>query len=527
MHYSLIYEQANIPNSKIMRTPHQVLKHIPSKFLTLKFRLMALITISLLIVVGGPLFFLVHQLDKNYDEYTRNLIETTSNLAYQSIYTGMLTNDKKSIQTYLEVLSLEPSIRSLRIVDTLGTIDYSTNKKEVGKTIAEFEHPLQFSPIIQEEQELFYKGKDSYYHLHPIYIEKECLKCHQNTNKAIAFMDVEIWMLQSTELYSSIRELTIFSMILIVIILWIVLNFLYQGQIESRLNIIMNGFNQLAKGNLDFKIKMPGRHELAILAQKFNKTVEKLRAAKNKENQYVQESLERADRLVTLGEVATEIAHEVNNPASIILSRAEILKDELDEINCDATTLEDIDIIINQTKKIAEITRNILHYARKLPQKYSNHDLNDIVQQSIKILEPRIKKKRVQVIFRPYKTRAPILANANQLEQVFCNLINNSLDVLPQGEGKIEIDILSEVQNSKQTNYKIFFRDNGPGIPEEYRQQIFSPFFTTKGAGKGTGLGLFIVKNIVTNHRGMIYIPENQSKGTTFIIELGTNGTKN
>ncbi|NIV98547.1 hypothetical protein GWN26_05130, partial [Candidatus Saccharibacteria bacterium] len=94
-------------------------------------------------------------------------------------------------------------------------------------------------------------------------------------------------------------------------------------QIEARLKKIIYGFNELARGNFNFKIKMPGRHELAMLSEKFNQTTEKLQEAKSREEQFMQENLQRADRLVTLGEVAAEIAHEVNNPAGIILTRAE------------------------------------------------------------------------------------------------------------------------------------------------------------------------------------------------------------
>ena len=122
------------------------------------------------------------------------------------------------------------------------------------------------------------------------------------------------------------------------------MNFLYQSQIESRLLKILNGFDELAKGNFKSKIQMSGRHELAKLAEKFNDTVEKLKGARKKEEQFYQEKLERADRLITLGEVAAEIAHEVNNPAGIILTRAELIKDEMEE-NCpDCPAKDDLNI---------------------------------------------------------------------------------------------------------------------------------------------------------------------------------------
>ena len=265
---------------------------------------------------------------------------------------------------------------------------------------------------------------------------------------------------------------------------------------------------------------MPGRHELAMLAQEFNETVSKLKTAKENEDQLVQENLERADRLVTLGEVAAEIAHEVNNPASILLVRAEYIKGELIDEKSPAKYLDDINIIIQQTKKIAEITRNILHYARKLPQTFADTDLNEVIQQSIDILRPRISKKEAVVKF--WKDKNPVIVKGNptQLEQVFCNLINNSVDLFANEDGEISITIEPKVKDQVLEKYQITYHDNGPGVPIGYRDKIFSPFFTTKKDGRGTGLGLFISRNIITNHNGTMYLSNEHNSGATFIIEL-------
>jgi C4-dicarboxylate-specific signal transduction histidine kinase len=228
--------------------------------------------------------------------------------------------------------------------------------------------------------------------------------------------------------------------------------------------------------------------------------------------------LERADRLVTLGEVVAEIAHEVNNPASIILARAEFLKDEIESCSNEENLVNDLDIIIQQTERIAETTRSILHYARKLPHTFTETDLNQVIKRSIKILEPRIHKIRAHVDFRPLATPANVKGNSVQLEQVFCNLINNSLDVIPRGNG--QIDIAVNVSPDDSRSYRVSFQDNGPGVQEDIRDQIFAPFFTTKQNGKGTGLGLYIVRNIISYHQGKIHL-SNENNGATFIIELG------
>jgi signal transduction histidine kinase len=509
-----------------------IISHLPifkqrlfAKFSTLKFRMMLLITLVLLIVVGGPLYFLVYQLDKNYHEFSINMIETTSQAVYQSVFEGFLQNDRESIQRNLELLTVEPNIQSLRIFRPDGKIIYSSNPVEVNKSIYELTDDILINPRTGSgEQETFVKEGNLYSHHHPIYLQKECLPCHADRESPIAIMDVHVGLSQSEYIYSSSKRLTIISAILIVVILWIILNFLYEGQIESRLQKIISGFKDLALGNLNTNVQMSGRHEIAQLAEEFNQTVNKLKQAKERENQFMQENLERADRLVTLGEVAAEIAHEVNNPASIILSRAEFLKDEMENNPGNGKHIDDMNIIIQQTERIAETTRSILHYARKLPHTFSEMDLNQVIQGSVKILEPRINKVKARVDFRSLITPATIKGNSIQLEQVFCNLINNSLDVLPSGNGQILIEVRASGENSQ--GYQVIFEDNGPGVPEEIRDHIFAPFYTTKKNGKGTGLGLYIVRNIVSYHQGKVYLSPRNGKGAAFIIELGATNAK-
>lgn len=493
---------------------------ISERFHSLKFRLMALITLILLIVVGFPLGFFVYQLDKNYNEFSINMIETTSQVVYQFIYDAMMKNDSTAIQKNIKILALDPSIKLVRLLRPSGKILYSSQTEEVNRNISEFSNGFVSSINDKRVIESFQKIDNIYSHHHPVYVQKECTPCHNNQGSLIAILDVQAGFTSSEHIYSTSKNLAIFGGLFIIVILWILLNLLYQSQVESRLKTIISGFQNLAGGNFNFKIKMTGKHELAHLAKKFNQMVDNLKNARSKEDQFFQEKLERADRLVTLGEVAAEIAHEVNNPAGIILTRAEILKEEMQDNISGVNYLEDLEMIIKQTEKIAETTRSILHYSRKLPQTFSVTDLNEIIKHSMKILGPRIKKSKVDIKLNIPSKPTLLWANNHQLEQVFCNLINNSLDFVQQGEGKIRIGINTIDYDKKTARYRIEYQDNGPGIPEEYKKQIFTPFFTTKENGKGTGLGLFIVKNIIANHKGTIKLEQNHKSGARFVIEL-------
>lgn len=489
------------------------------KFRSLKFRLMFLISIALLLVVGIPVFFFVQQLDENYQEFSTNMIETTSQVVYQFIYDGMIKNDSTIIQKNVELLALDPSISLVRLYRPDGHIIYSSNRSEIEQNVKKLDR-FYFSVEETGEKELFFRHDEGYSHHHLVRVEQECTPCHTNPGKLIAILDVHARFTSSEQIYSTSKNLAIFGGLVIVVILWIFLNLIYQSQIESRLHLMMTSFEKLSAGNFQFKLKMPGKDELALLAEKFNEMVEKINTARQKEEQFFQEKLQRADRLVTLGEVAAEIAHEVNNPAGIILTRAEFLREEMKESLPSSGYLEDLEIIIQQTQKIADTTRTILHYSRKLPHDFSRTDVSKVIKHSVKILEPRIKKCKVNVKVHFPESPAIIWGNSNQLEQVFCNLINNSLDFVQPELGEISVNVKESTNGNRKKGYKIQYQDNGPGIPQEYRDLIFSPFFTTKDSEKGTGLGLFITRNIISHHKGTIFLEPGQTAGVRFVIEL-------
>lgn len=522
------FPEINVSNDS--RESDESLSHppfFPRVFFSLKYRLMMLITVSLLLVVGGPLVYLSQLFDRNFEDFSVEMIETASNAVYQSIFEGFMRNDSRHIQQNLQILATDPAIELIRIYDNNGTIIYSSQPDEISQTIYDIRNADSVRIIPTPDEGLFINFGDHYSHQHPIEAQEACLPCHQNTGEIMGTIDVQIDLSRSRMLMERSKKLTLASGIVIIVILWIVLSVLYRGQIEARLSKIVKGFQELARGNMNYHIEMMGQNELSELGRHFNQTVDKLRQAHDMEKQFIQENLERADRLVTLGEVAAEIAHEVNNPAGIILIRAELIRDDLAARGMPPEILEDMDSIVRQTERIAETTKNILHYARKRPHTDQNVDLNEVITQAIKVLQPRIKKRQV-VVKLDNRIPEPIISgDFSQLEQVFCNLINNCLDAVPPHKGEINIEIFRPDNQEADSSICISFTDNGPGIPPEIRKHIFAPFYTTKKDGKGTGLGLFIVRNIITNHGGKIYLASPQPpKGTCFMIELGVGNGK-
>jgi PAS domain S-box-containing protein len=227
----------------------------------------------------------------------------------------------------------------------------------------------------------------------------------------------------------------------------------------------------------------------------------------------MEEQLIMQDRLASIGQLTSGVAREINNPlTSIVGFSSLLLKRELPE-----DVKQDVASINEEAKRIAYIVKNLLTFARKQPQEKQPMNINECI---LKVLELRDYEQRVNNIqvnthFAP--TLPQIMGNDSQLLQVFFNVVINAEYFMLQAHKKGSLTVRTEkVENTVRAS----FADDGPGIPREDLRQLFSPFFTTKEAGKGTGLSLSISLGIITEHGGRIWAESEPGKGTTFIIEL-------
>lgn len=224
-----------------------------------------------------------------------------------------------------------------------------------------------------------------------------------------------------------------------------------------------------------------------------------------------QKLLEQTQRLVTLGQMAAGVAHEINNPLNAIVGMAELLLDSLpDEANRSLAQT-----ICEQALRIGRITRSLLTFARPCPQELVPIDLNQLVQEVIALVAYRLRSENISVQLQLRDPLPFIMGDPTQLQQVLLNLINNAYDAMAgQRGGRLTIQT-----DTDGTMVILVVDDTGPGIPNGHLPHLFDPFFTTKPVGKGTGLGLAIAYGIITGHGGRIRA-ENRPEGARFIVEL-------
>jgi signal transduction histidine kinase len=214
-----------------------------------------------------------------------------------------------------------------------------------------------------------------------------------------------------------------------------------------------------------------------------------------------------ADKLTTLGELTANISHEINNPLTIAAGHSEILKDMLARPNLDAKLpkLQNANnTVIESIERVNQIIKNMQDFLHQSEDQKEYCDLDALVDAAIEWVQPAAKKANV-LIRKQIKIKSVALANRIKLEQVIINLIKNSIDALADSgktEGGQILIGLSKSDGDHQTFIDVL--DNGPGLSEGMKKNLFKPFQSTKDSGRGTGLGLSICQKIIESHKGKL-----------------------
>jgi two-component system NtrC family sensor kinase len=229
----------------------------------------------------------------------------------------------------------------------------------------------------------------------------------------------------------------------------------------------------------------------------------------------LQQQVIRAERLATLGELAAGVVHELNNPLTSITVYSEYLVRKLAAQGAEAPDLEKLQRIGASAQRILRFSRDLVQYARPSGRDLEPIDLAAVVRQSVSICEHLIERGGITVDVEVDPELPVIQAVGGQLEQVLINLITNAVHAVENGG---QIVVRATVDSPSTVMLEV--GDSGPGIAEADRGKIFEPFFTTKSDGKGTGLGLPIVRNIVDQHRGEVRVDRSDLGGAAFRIIL-------
>lgn len=240
------------------------------------------------------------------------------------------------------------------------------------------------------------------------------------------------------------------------------------------------------------------------------------------------EVLVQSEKLAEIGRMGSGIVHEIKNPLTSIMMMSGIMTSD-EKLPEKARRYADI--IEKESQRILRLSRNILSFARPKKAEMKAVDLNGLLQETLELAEYELKKAKVRLEEELDADLPSVRGDGEKLKQVFLNIVTNAAHAM-EGGGRLSVTTSSgpvepagHGENrigavGKDRAVRVVFADDGPGVPEEILDKIFEPFFSTKGEGKGTGLGLYISRNIILEHDGVISAASREGAGTRFTIAL-------
>lgn len=269
------------------------------------------------------------------------------------------------------------------------------------------------------------------------------------------------------------------------------------------------GVQAVNKGAQDYLIK--GQVDTNLLVRTIRHAIER-KQVEERERQ-LQLQLNLSNRLASLGLMVEGIAHEINNPLASVLGFAELLMQE----DIPENASEAVKTIIDSAQRVKSIVASLLTFARqqKLERTYLN--VNNIIQDTLAMRAYPLETGNIKVTTQFDPALPSTMADADQLQQVFLNIIINAETGMKTAHGEGNFLIKTEI---KESTIQLSFTDDGPGIAEANLTRLFDPFFSTREVGQGIGLGLSVCYGIIAEHNGQIYARSQPGKGAVFIIEL-------
>jgi signal transduction histidine kinase len=264
--------------------------------------------------------------------------------------------------------------------------------------------------------------------------------------------------------------------------------------------------------------------EIGLLAYEFDRMCEQLQEARQQllaesdEKVRLARELRHSEKLATVGQLASRLAHEMGTPLNIIRGRAQQL---LQRESLEEQQRVFLSTIVSQIERISRFIRQLLTLARRPELRLRPVQLNDIVQRTWETIGERSAPLGVVVNFNLASGLPSIWADPDQLQQVFLNLYVNAIQAIGNN-GTVTVSTRIAPPNSSwsDASVEVEFADTGPGIAPQDMQRIFEPFFTTKNLAEGSGLGLAISQDIIQSHHGRIHVESTPGQGSRFMVVL-------
>ncbi len=503
----------------------------------------------------GTSVFTTLSVDRQSDQHMRDVVAGATRVAdiiKRSTNYSMMLNRREDIYHIINTIGNEPGIEAVRIYNKKGEITFSSVGGEVGKKVnvnaeaCNVCHTSGKSPVPPNAHELSRiflspKGYRVLGLITPIRNEPKCATadCHAHSASQTVLGVLDVMMpladLDKNLAYEKHAEymngflmlalMTVFTAVFI----WFVVNIPVKN--------LTKGTQEIIKGNLEHRIPVRSKDEIGRLAASFNQmtdevkrahdeltqwtqTLEERVAQKTHELQRAQTNMVQMEKMVSLGKLASTVAHELNNPLEGVLTYAKLLKRSVKAgVLTEEQVLEihnELSTIADETARCGNIVKNLLLFSRQKVGEFLECDIRVAIDNSLKLIDHHLHIHNITLHTALPDDKLLLVCDIQQIEQALLAIEINAVEAMPEG-GTLTLSARPDIMNNA---VEIIIKDTGSGISDEALPHIFEPFFTTKENGKGTGLGLAVAYGIIERHNGTIEVRSKLHEGSEFIISI-------
>jgi len=526
---------------------------------SLKFKLGIYLVITLTVVAVLFAFLIVRNQRDELLQQAEAHAAQLSEAIIKSTRFAMLENKPFFIDRIVEDVAAEKDIDKVRILSKDGTIVHSSDLKEIGSQVdlrAEACLACHLNEKKRDESRMtgrpriftYPNGERMLGTTAVIVNEPSCSNStchvHDQGQSVLGVLDI-VYPLEKIDKTIRASSVTTIGLALCFLLAAALLvSYLVNRMVYLPLRDLETGAARLAAGDLENTIPVRSGDELGQLATSFNSMTSALRKSRKelqewgatleekvakatRELQIAQAETARGEKLASVGLLAAGIAHELNSPLTGVLTFAHLVRKEMPEGSPQA---EDLDLIIQETKRCAAIIRRLLDFAREKTPEKKYCDVNELVVETSKLIEQAAHVQDIDIILDLDEKLPAIWIDEDLIKQVVMNILVNAQHAI-EGEGRITLKTRYCPDYKRATAggvplpmVELSIADTGCGIPPEHLPRIFDPFFTTKAVGKGTGLGLSVSHGTVQAHGGEIEVESTVGKGSEFRVYLPADG---